>query len=149
MSYGNYYDRKKPNPWRKIDTRSSIGVINKIKMYDRGFKVKRGDVFMAQLNPVVGSETGGLHPVLVIQNDKGNRFSPTIIVAVISTGGRHILPMQVPVNENEIGLDPYSKVMLEQIKTIDKSRLIQYFGRLNEAVMEQVEEKVHLSLNLK
>jgi mRNA interferase MazF len=112
-------------------------------------KVKRGDVFFADLSPVKGSEQGGQRPVLVIQNDIGNRYSPTTIVAAITARiDKAKLPTHVEVKKDEIGLVKDSVVLLEQIRTIDKERLIQKLGHLDEVAMSRVDEALLISLGL-
>ena len=94
--------------------------------------VKRGDVFYADLSPVVGSEQGGVRPVLVVQNDIGNKYSPTIIVAAITSQiNKAKLPTHVEISAPEYGLPRDSVVLMEQVRTIDKKRLREKIGRLN------------------
>ena len=99
--------------------------------------VKRGDIFYADLSPVVGSEQGGVRPVLIIQNDTGNRHSPTVIVAAItSQTAKARLPTHIDLSANTYGLPKDSVVLLEQIRTLDKKRLREYMGRLDEEQMQ-------------
>lgn len=111
-------------------------------------QVKRGEIYYADLSPVVGSEQDGTRPVLVIQNDTGNKFSPTTIVAAItSKSDKAKLPTHVVVHAD--GLEMESVVLLEQIRTIDKQRLIRYSGRLDKAAMGQVDHAIIVSFGLK
>ena len=111
--------------------------------------VKRGDIFYADLSPVVGSEQGGVRPVLVIQNDTGNRHSPTIIAAAItSQTGKARLPTHIALPANCYGLPKDSVVLLEQIRTLDKQRLREHMGRLDEALMERVDAAIAVSFGL-
>ena len=99
--------------------------------------VKRGDIFYADLSPVVGSEQGGVRPVLIVQNDTGNRHSPTVIAAAItSQTGKARLPTHIELSANTYGLPKESVVLLEQIRTLDKRRLREHMGRLDEAQMQ-------------
>lgn len=101
--------------------------------------IKRGDIFFADLSPVVGSEQGGIRPVLVVQNDLGNRFSPTIIIASISVQIRKAkLPTHVALSAEQTGLEKDTTVMLEQLRTIDKSRLIDKITQLDDKLIEEV-----------
>jgi len=111
--------------------------------------IKRGDIFFADLSPVKGSEQGGKRPVLVIQNDIGNRFSPTVIVAAITAQIQKAkLPTHVEIDAARYGLDKNSVVLLEQVRTIDKSRLSDKITHLDEEMMRQVEEALEISLGL-
>ncbi|MBD7983940.1 type II toxin-antitoxin system PemK/MazF family toxin [Sporosarcina sp. Sa2YVA2] len=111
--------------------------------------IKRGDVFFADLSPVVGSEQGGTRPVLVIQNDIGNRFSPTVIVAAITAQIQKAkLPTHVEIDADRYGFERDSVILLEQIRTIDKSRLTDKITHLDELLMEQVDEAIEISFGL-
>ncbi len=111
--------------------------------------VKRGDIFFADLSPVVGSEQGGFRPVLVIQNDIGNRFSPTVIVAAITAQIQKAkLPTHVEVQGREGGLERDSVILLEQIRTIDKQRLTDKITHLDDEMMRHVNEALQISLGL-
>ena len=111
--------------------------------------VKRGDVFFADLSPVVGSEQGGVRPVLVIQNDIGNRFSPTVIVAAITAQIQKAkLPTHVEIDAKRYGFERDSVILLEQIRTIDKQRLTDKITQLDEEMMEKVDEALQISLGL-
>ncbi|WP_062197253.1 type II toxin-antitoxin system PemK/MazF family toxin [Massilibacterium senegalense] len=111
--------------------------------------VKRGDVYFADLSPVVGSEQGGTRPVLVIQNDIGNRFSPTVIVAAITAQIQKAkLPTHVEIDAKRYGFERDSVILLEQIRTIDKSRLTDKITRIDLKMMEKVNEAIKISLGL-
>jgi mRNA interferase MazF len=111
--------------------------------------VKRGDIFFADLSPVVGSEQGGFRPVLVIQNDIGNRFSPTVIVAAITAQIQKAkLPTHVEIPADPDGLERDSVILLEQIRTIDKQRLTDKITHLDQATMRRVNEALQISLGL-
>ena len=110
--------------------------------------VKRGEIYYADLSPVVGSEQGGVRPVLIVQNDTGNKFSPTTIVAAItSKSDKAKLPTHVVVHAD--GLEMESVVLLEQIRTIDKRRLIWYSGKLDKAAMGRVDHAIIVSFGIK
>ena len=111
--------------------------------------VKRGDVYFADLSPVVGSEQGGVRPVLVIQNDIGNRFSPTVIVAAITAQIQKAkLPTHVEIDAKRYGFERDSVLLLEQIRTIDKQRLTDKITHLDDEMMEKVDEALQISLGL-
>lgn len=111
--------------------------------------ILRGDLYYADLTPVTGSEQGGVRPVLMIQNDMGNRFSPTVIVAAVtSRQDKQPLPTHVPISPNHRGLKEHSVVLLEQIRTIDRVRLREYIGRLTEEDMKQVDYALRISIGL-
>lgn len=111
--------------------------------------VKRGDIFFADLSPVVGSEQGGTRPVLIVQNDTGNRHSPTVIAAAItSQTGKAKLPTHIELTGHDVGLSKNSVVLLEQIRTIDKKRLKEHMGRLDEQLMNQVDSAIAVSFGL-
>nr|4HKE_A Chain A, Addiction module toxin component PemK [Bacillus anthracis]4HKE_B Chain B, Addiction module toxin component PemK [Bacillus anthracis] len=111
--------------------------------------VKRGDVYFADLSPVVGSEQGGVRPVLVIQNDIGNRFSPTVIVAAITAQIQKAkLPTHVEIDAKKYGFERDSVILLEQIRTIDKQRLTDKITHLDEVMMIRVDEALQISLGL-
>ena len=112
--------------------------------------VKRGDIYYADLSPVVGSEQGGVRPVLIIQNDTGNRYSPTVIAAAItSQTGKARLPTHIdlPVEES-CGLSRDSVVLLEQVRTLDKKRLREHMGRVDDQVMRKVDNAIAVSFGL-
>ena len=111
--------------------------------------IKRGDIYYADLSPVVGSEQGGTRPVLIVQNDMGNRHSPTVIAAAItSKTGKAKLPTHINLPGNSVGLTRDSVVLLEQIRTIDKRRLREHMGSLNETMMGKVDEAIAVSFGL-
>ena len=117
---------------------------------ERDTMINRGDLFSACLDPVVGSEQGGIRPVLVIQNDVGNRYSPTVIVlAVTGQLGKARLPTHVPIACEGTGLVKDSVVLAEQIRTLDKRRLRERIGTLRPEVMARVAEAVKVSLGIK
>lgn len=111
--------------------------------------MRRGEIYLANLNPVIGSEQGGTRPVLVIQNDIGNRYSPTTIVAAITSRIRKAkLPTHVEISGARFNLDRDSVVLLEQIRTIDKLRLKERVAALDEESMAKVNEALSISLGL-
>ena len=110
--------------------------------------VKRGDLYYADLSPVVGSEQGGIRPVLVVQNDIGNKYSPTVIAAAITSKlNKAKLPTHIELSSN-YGLEKDSVVLLEQIRTIDKSRLKEKIGELNNFTMQKVNRAMMISLGV-
>ena len=112
--------------------------------------IKRGDIYFADLSPVVGSEQGGVRPVLVIQNDVGNKFSPTVIVSAITSQlSKAKLPTHVELSSVQYHLPKDSVVLLEQIRTIDKVRLMQYIGRLGDKDMKKIDRALTESLSIK
>lgn len=111
--------------------------------------VKRGDIYYADLSPVVGSEQGGVRPVLIIQNDVGNKYSPTVIAAAITSRiNKAKMPTHIELSANEYGLNKDSVILLEQIRTIDKRRLREKIGRLDEEVMCRVNNALYISFGL-
>ncbi|HEX2946781.1 MAG TPA: type II toxin-antitoxin system PemK/MazF family toxin [Clostridia bacterium] len=111
--------------------------------------IKRGDIFYADLSPVIGSEQGGVRPVLVVQNDVGNKYSPTIIAAAITSQiNKAKLPTHIEINAQDYGLQKDSVILLEQIRTIDKKRLREKIGHLDEELMEKVNEALSISFGL-
>lgn len=111
--------------------------------------VKRGDIYYADLSPVVGSEQGGMRPVLIIQNDVGNRHSPTVIAAAItSQTGKARLPTHIELNSRTYGLSRDSVVLLEQVRTLDKKRLKERLGSLDESLMHRVDNAIAVSFGL-
>lgn len=115
--------------------------------------VKRGDIFYADLSPVIGSEQGGLRPVLIIQNDVGNKYSPTVIAAAITSRlGKAKLPTHIEVCRGALqgaaGLSKDSVVLLEQIRTLDKKRLGEKMGHLDDSVMDRVDDAITISFGL-
>ena len=111
--------------------------------------VKRGDVFFADLSPVIGSEQGGTRPVLIIQNDIGNRFSPTVIVAAITAQIQKAkLPTHVEIDAKKYGFERDSVILLEQLRTIDKSRLTDRITQLDAELMRKVDVALEISVGL-
>lgn len=111
--------------------------------------VKRGDIYYADLSPVVGSEQGGVRPVLIVQNDVGNRFSPTVIAAAItSQKEKSKLPTHIELQPTGCGLSRDSVVLLEQIRTIDKKRLKEKMGRVDESSMSEINHALSISFGL-
>ena len=111
--------------------------------------VKRGDIYFADLSPVVGSEQGGMRPVLIVQNDTGNRHSPTVIAAAITSQlGKARLPTHIYLSGRSVGLSRDSVILLEQIRTLDKSRLRERMGHLDERAMNAVDNALAVSFGL-
>ncbi|MGN0660042.1 MAG: type II toxin-antitoxin system PemK/MazF family toxin [Emergencia sp.] len=110
--------------------------------------VKKGDLFFADLSPVVGSEQGGVRPVLVVQNDIGNKYSPTIIVAAITSQTKAELPTHVKLEAADGGLSKNSVVLLEQLRTIDKRRLKEHIGCLSKSQLPNVDQALSVSLGI-
>ena len=111
--------------------------------------VRRGDIYYADLSPVVGSEQGGLRPVLIVQNDIGNRYSPTVIAAAITSRmSKTKLPTHIDIYADEVGLAKDSVILLEQIRTLDKRRLKEKMGHLDDAVMHHVNTAIAISFGL-
>ena len=111
--------------------------------------VKRGDIYYADLSPVVGSEQGGLRPVLIIQNDVGNRYSPTVIAAAITSRmGKTRLPTHIDIYADKAGLSKDSVVLLEQIRTLDKQRLKEKMGHLDDTMMSEINNAIAVSFGL-
>lgn len=111
--------------------------------------IKRGDVFYADLNPVVGSEQAGVRPVLVVQNNIGNKYSPTVIVIAITSKTKPVLPTHIPIKSKYNGLPKDSVILVEQIRTLDKSRLKNKICTLNYKDMEKVKEAIKISINIR
>lgn len=112
-------------------------------------QVKRGDIYYADLSPVVGSEQGGIRPVLIIQNDVGNRHSPTVICAAITSRmNKAKLPTHVEIDTRRYHIVKNSVVLLEQIRTIDKQRLRDLVCHLDEEIMNKVDEAIRISFEL-
>ena len=111
--------------------------------------VKRGDIYYADLSPVVGSEQGGMRPVLIVQNDMGNRYSPTVIAAAITSQlNKAKLPTHIELSGRSCGLTKDSVVLLEQIRTIDKRRLKERMGRVDASLMNKVDSAIAVSFGL-
>ena len=112
--------------------------------------IKRGDIFYADLSPVVGSEQGGVRPVLIVQNDVGNKYSPTVIAAAITSQQfKTRMPTHISVNASVCGLSKDSVVLLEQIRTLDKKRLREIMGNLPETDMNRIDDALSVSIGLK
>ena len=111
--------------------------------------VKRGDMYYADLSPVVGSEQGGVRPVLIVQNDIGNKYSPTVIAAAITSQiNKAKMPTHIEINAESYGLAKDSVILMEQIRTIDKKRLKERIGHIDEPLMSQVDEALAISFGL-
>ena len=111
--------------------------------------IKRGEMYYADLSPVVGSEQGGIRPVLIIQNNVGNKYSPTVIAAAItSQTSKSRLPTHINIDSSDFGLMKNSVILTEQIRTIDKSRLMEKIGQIDEATMIQVNSALGISFGL-
>lgn len=111
--------------------------------------IRRGDIYYADLSPVVGSEQGGIRPVLIVQNNVGNRFSPTVIAAAItSRQSKANLPTHIPINSASTGLAKDSVVLLEQVRTIDKRRLKEKMGAVDQSSMNAVDNAISISFGL-
>lgn len=112
--------------------------------------VRRGDIYFADLSPVVGSEQGGMRPVVIVQNDRGNQHSPTVIAAAItSRTTKNPLPTHIAVNKNEHGLLKDSVILLEQVRTLDKRRLREKVGHLTDELMHEVDGAIEVSFGLR
>lgn len=135
-SYGKNINRQKKSPTNqgRNDTKMSV---------------KRGEIYYADLSPVVGSEQGGIRPVLIVQNDVGNRHSPTVIAAAITSQREKAkLPTHIELHADKCGLSKDSVVLLEQIRTIDKKRLKERMGELDTPAMDQVNNALSISFGL-
>ena len=111
--------------------------------------IKRGDIYYADLSPVVGSEQGGVRPVLIVQNNVGNKFSPTVIAAAITSQiNKAKMPTHIEIGAADYGLSKDSVILLEQVRTIDKKRLKERIGHLNEHLMNRVNEAIEISFCL-
>ena len=111
--------------------------------------IKRGDIFYADLSPVIGSEQGGVRPVIIVQNNIGNKFSPTTIVAPITSKlNKAKLPTHIEVRAKQFGLEKDSVMLLEQIRTIDKIRLKEFIGTVDHNIVEKVDSVLKISLAL-
>ena len=111
--------------------------------------IKRGDIFYADLSPVIGSEQGGIRPVLIIQNDIGNKFSPTVIAtAITSQINKAKMPTHIELDAKNHGLPKDSVILAEQIRTIDKKRLKEKIGRVDDELMAKVNEALEISFGL-
>lgn len=111
--------------------------------------IKKGDIYYADLAPVVGSEQGGIRPVLIIQNDTGNYYSPTVIAAAITSRlQKHSLPTHIQLEQEVRGLRRNSIILLEQVRTIDRMRLRGYIGSLNGSMMQKVDQAICINFGL-
>lgn len=143
-----------PNEFDNLDFSAVDYKTQKLRNNNRTKKaedktISRGDLIYADLSPVIGSEQGGVRPVLVIQNDIGNKFSPTTIVAAItSVKNKSNLPTHVKIGDKSSGLPKESVILLEQIRTIDKKRLKDKIGRVSDDFMKTIDEALKISLNL-
>jgi mRNA interferase MazF len=109
---------------------------------------RRGDIFTVDLEPARGSEQGKTRPCVIIQNDVGNKYSPTVIVAAITSGEQPVYPVEVKIKASEGGLKKDSLILLNQIRTVDKERLYRYWGHLSSETMEQMDDAIKVSLGL-
>ncbi len=126
---------------------ASAMIFRSVKIMDT--TVRRGDIFYADLSPVVGSEQGGTRPVLIVQNNTGNKYSPTVIAAAItSQTGKARLPTHISIAGGSVGLSKDSVILLEQVRTIDKKRLREHMGKLDEKQMLLVDEAIAVSFGL-
>lgn len=111
--------------------------------------VKRGEIYYADLSPVVGSEQGGIRPVLIVQNDVGNKYSPTVIAAAITSQiNKAKMPTHIEIDARDYGLAKDSVILLEQVRTIDKKRLKEKIGKIDEKLMERVNDALVISFGL-
>lgn len=111
--------------------------------------VRRGDIYYADLSPVIGSEQGGIRPVLIVQNDIGNKYSPTVIAAAITSQiNKAKLPTHIELSSKDFGLPKDSVILLEQIRTIDKKRLKEKIGHLDDSYMKDIDEALSISFGL-
>lgn len=126
----------------KILSKTKTWSVNKLN-------IRRGDIYYADLSPVVGSEQGGVRPVLIVQNDVGNKFSPTVIAAAItSQQSKANLPTHIAINTTDSGLAKDSVVLLEQIRTIDKKRLREKMGSVDTDYMDKINKAISISFGL-
>ncbi len=138
-----------PNEKRKTGNHNSADTVINATERESKMTVRRGDIFYADLSPVVGSEQGGIRPVLIVQNDVGNKYSPTVIAAAITSQTEKTnLPTHITVASYECGLQRDSIVLLEQIRTLDKRRLRECMGRLEDSVMDRVDKAISVSFGL-
>ena len=115
-----------------------------------GKRIRRGDIYYADLRPVVGSEQGGIRPVVILQNNTGNQFSPTTIAAAItSRDGKHQLPTHIRIGGQFYGLHQDSMILLEQVRTLDRRRQRDYIGCLDKETMQAVDRGLTVSLGMK
>lgn len=112
-------------------------------------RVRRGDIFYADLSPVVGSEQAGVRPIVVIQNDVGNRYSPTIIGIAITSKEKIKMPTHLEIDGSKYGLEKDSVILAEQIRTLDKSRLKEKVGRLDKETLDKLKKAIEISFGLR
>lgn len=110
--------------------------------------IKRGDIFYADLDPIIGSEQGGIRPVIVVQNNVGNKYSPTLVVLPLSAAKKPFLPTHIHICGSKL-LSKNSIVLAEQIRTIDRNRLLRYVGSVGLEIMEKVDKAVKISIGVK
>lgn len=131
----------------QLSVKRRLYFLRSVKCVDH--TIRRGDIYYADLSPVVGSEQGGIRPVLIIQNDVGNRHSPTVIAAAITSQiNKARLPTHIELGARSFGLSKDSVILLEQIRTIDKKRLKERMGRLDERLMQRVDDAIAVSFGL-
>jgi mRNA interferase MazF len=111
--------------------------------------IKRGDIYYADLSPVVGSEQDGIRPIVIIQNDVGNKFSPTVIGIAITSKIKSKLPTHIPIEGSKYGLDKDSVILAEQIRTLDKSRLREKVGSIDNVTLEKVRKALEISFGMR
>lgn len=112
-------------------------------------RIRRGDIFYADLSPVVGSEQDGIRPIVIIQNDVGNRFSPTIIGIAITSKEKVKMPTHLEIDGTKYGLEKDSVILAEQIRTLDKSRLKEKVGKLDKETLEKLKKAIEISFGLR
>jgi len=123
-------------------------ILDKLMIYSTRWIMQRGDIYFADLNPVVGSEQGGTRPVLIVQNDLGNKHSPTLIVAAITSNtDKTNLPTHITIDES-CGLNKKSVILLEQIRTIDKKRVMKKVGKLSKKDLGKVDAALAISIGV-
>ncbi len=111
--------------------------------------IKRGEIYYANLSPVIGSEQDGIRPVLIVQNDIGNKYSPTVIVVAITSKTKSNLPTHIKIDGQKYGLEKNSIILAEQIRTLDKSRLIKKVGKLDDDIMKKVRDAILISCDVR
>ena len=112
-------------------------------------RIKRGEIYYADLSPVIGSEQSGVRPVLIVQNDIGNKFSPTIIAIAITSRQKVKLPTHIEIEGTKYGLDKDSVILAEQIRTLDKKRLREKVGKVDNEIMEKVKKAIEISFGIR
>ena len=138
-----------PSAWENRSSGAKCARTFSAECEANGYERERGDIFYADLSPVVGSEQGGCRPVLIVQNDTGNKHSPTVIAAAItSQTGKARLPTHIALTGHDVGLSKDSVILLEQIRTIDKRRLREHTGHADRSVMDQVDSALAVSFGL-